>query len=272
MTTERFASLVMTVLRGSEQLRQCDPLSVIAAAVQAAQLHLEPGPLQEAHLVPFWSNKRKCYECTFILGYRGVIQLAHRAGVDTWADTVYEADEFDYCRGSGANDFLRHKPKYFAEDRGNVLGYYAIGRWKVDGEHHHVFEIASVDAVRKHRDRFAKSPDKGPWVNNFESMAHKTLVLMCSPFLPKSANLQRALAADGTVRTSIEEITPDMAEDAWVDREHANAAELSAPPVSGEVIDVPPPPEDLAGVCEVCGLGGGEHETECPQRPFGDGD
>lgn len=255
MSTDRFASLVMTVMRGSDQLRQCDPMSVIAAAVQAAQLHLEPGPMQEAYLVPYYNNKRKAWEAQFIIGYRGIVQLAHRAGVSCFAAPVYEADEFDYCRGTGGNDFLRHKPGF--NDRGNIVCFYGLAKWTVDGSDVHQFNVAGVTDIERHRDKYSKAKDNGPWVTNFVEMAQKTMIRDLSPWIPKATQLQRALAADETVRTSLDEITPHMADDAWVEREHQRAEDRAT-------AALPSTPR-----CAVCNVAAPDHAEGCSEAAAG---
>jgi len=71
----RFVRVAVTTLRRNEKLLRCDQDSLLACLMLSAQLGLEPGgPLGHAYLVPYGS------ELTFIVGYRGYIELARRTG------------------------------------------------------------------------------------------------------------------------------------------------------------------------------------------------
>lgn len=262
MSSERFASLVMTVMRASPNLNLCNPMSVLAAAVQAAQLHLEPGPMAECYIVP-WEDRRKQqgspdrWLAQFMLGYRGVVALAHRAGVAAAAYPVYSNDEFDFGRGTGDQDFLHHKPAL--RDRGELDAYYGIGKWFVGDHRENAYEVMSYEAVLEHRDKYAKAKDsqgrlRGPWKDNEDPMCRKTLIRQVSPWLPKSVELRYGIAADETIRSEMEQITPNMAADAYVDRELESAAARAE-------ADVPVPPS--AGKCETCGFDLPEHADNC---------
>jgi hypothetical protein len=83
-------------------------------AAHAAALGLDcSGNLGSGYLVPFYNNKIRAMEATFIPGYRGLLDLARRSGEieDIFAECVYESDEFDY--ELGATPRLRHVPKDF---------------------------------------------------------------------------------------------------------------------------------------------------------------
>lgn len=262
MSTDRFASLVMTVMRGSPQLQQCTPMSVIAAAVQAAQLHLEPGPLGEAYIVPFQNRRgqNRVWEAQFIIGYKGMISLAHRAGVAVSAHAVHEHEPFDFSRGTGDAHYLRHKPLF--RDRGEVIAYYGLARWKVDGQEFTAFEVLGLEDIFHIRDNISKSGDGPAWSNNFDSMAKKSTIRRLDPYLPKSVELRRALSADESVRSDLADITPDMASDAWVaqEQEHREAqaaASLPVAPVDTTATEAP------SGKCPTCNFDLPEHADGC---------
>ena len=63
--------------------------------MQAVQLGLEPGLLGHCYILPY---KR---EATFIIGYKGMIDLARRSGhiQSIYAHAVHENDEFEYELG-----------------------------------------------------------------------------------------------------------------------------------------------------------------------------
>src|SRR5690606_24918900 len=116
LTPERMARIAMTELRKTPKLLECDPMSFIAAIMQASQLGLEPGVLGSCYLIPFWNAKAGKFECTFMPGYRGFLDLARRSGqiISLVARSVYENDEFSYEFGLKEN--IVHKPSML--DRG----------------------------------------------------------------------------------------------------------------------------------------------------------
>lgn len=226
MTPERFTRIALSAVSGNPQLAACTPSSFLAAMMQAAQLGLEPNtPLGQAYLIPYRNNKRDTTECTFILGYRGMLSLAYRSGqISTiQAHVAYSNDEFDYS--FGVDGTLKHKPA--TGDRGNPTHVYAMYKTKDGG---FGYEVMSIDDVRKHAQTFSQSYKNGPWQTNFEEMAKKTVLKQLLKYAPLSSDFFRGVAADGTVRN---DIAPDMSE---VIGENIEDAEFS-------VSDVPPQEE-----------------------------
>src|SRR5688572_28918303 len=80
MTPERLSRIALTEFRKNPMLQECDPVSFVAAIMQAAQLGLEPGVLGSCYLIPFRNRRMNTVECTFIPGYRGFLDLARRSG------------------------------------------------------------------------------------------------------------------------------------------------------------------------------------------------
>lgn len=187
MDSDRFARIVMTTLRRTPKLMECDPQSLMAACMLSAQLGLEPGPLGHAWLIPY---KR---EVTFVLGYRGIIELARRSGeiVSIEAREVREADEFEFAYGLDAR--LHHVPAL--GDRGKPLYYWGLAKFKDGG---HYFEVLSMDDIERHRASSA-AKNSGPWVDHYSAMARKTCIRSMAPYLPLSPEAARAVDADDGV-------------------------------------------------------------------------
>src|SRR3954454_10260188 len=99
MTPERMARQSLTAFRTTEKLDRCTPASFLGALMTCAQVGLEPGPQGHVYIVPFWNKRLSSFEATFILGYRGIIELARRSSelVDIAAHTVYQ-NEVDQGR------------------------------------------------------------------------------------------------------------------------------------------------------------------------------
>ena len=214
MDADRFARIVMTTLRRQPELMQCDPKSLMAAVMLSSQLGLEPGPLGHAYLVPY---KR---EVTFILGYKGIIDLARRSGeIETIeAREVREHDEFEF--EFGLDPKLRHVPAQ--GDRGKPTHYWGLARFKDGG---HYFEVLTRDDVEAFRERSATGKGtnpKGPWQTDFSAMARKTVVRRMAPFLPLNVEAARAVESDEGV---VSDLPLDSAE---VEVAHAEPIDVEA--------------------------------------------
>jgi recombination protein RecT len=218
----------LTALRMTKNLAKCEPASVLGSLMTCAQLGLRPGVLGHAWLLPFWDNKSKGYKAQLVIGYQGLIELAHRSGKisSLIARTVYEGDEFDVDYGIA--DTLVHKPNLFG-DRGNPIAYYAIAKFQGGG---YAFYVMSQRDMERYRDKNATAKNRegvvfGPWVDNFEGMSHKTCIRQLAKYMPKSTELAYALAADEGVRV---DLTPT-----------ADPAEATEHPeyMDGEVVDQP---------------------------------
>lgn len=202
---DRITRIALTTLKTTTRLQSCDPMSFIAALMQAAQLGLEPNtPLGEAYLIPYFSNKRQVYEVKFQIGYKGILELAMRTNKYTaiYAHEVYKNDLFDY--EYGLHKDLRHKPN--DEPEGEPIYYYGVYHLQNGGSD---FVVWSRGKVEKHRKRFSKSEKDSPWQTDFDSMAKKTVLISLLKYAPKSIELARQLSTDETIK---KEISMDMTE------------------------------------------------------------
>ena len=217
---ERFQSMVLTAVNKTPKLLECDPFSVVAAALQAAQLGLEPNtPLGQAYLIPYEDYKTHRVVCNFQPGYRGLITLAFRSGelLSIDAQEVYEADEFDFEYGLDSR--LKHKPALHNRKREGELPiyYYAVYKLKNGGQG---MAVMSYEDVVAHAKQFSKTYSRskgtfsGPWKENFNAMAKKTVLLQLMKYMPMATDspLGRAMASDGaTFSGKLEEDkTPEM--------------------------------------------------------------
>lgn len=240
MTPERFARLATTAINSNPTLQKCSASSLIAACMQAAALGLEPNtPLGQCWLLPFENKREQRFDVQFILGYRGIIALALRSpGVlSVQAQEVYEKDEFEY--ELGLDEKLRHIP-VFDEDAGLVKVYYGIVRYPGGG---HYWRLVKPKTIEEHRAR-SKSPDSPAWKNDYNAMALKTVIRICAPYMPLSAEAAAGLEADGTAPASYDDIVKP----------------------GEDVIDVESHEDDEIIRCAECGDVDGAHQDECSQK------
>ena len=191
----RYVRVVQTELRRNPKLLQCSPKSFLGAVLTAAQLGLEFGPTQQAHLVPY--KNHGVDEVQLIIGYSGWLALINRSAeiLNVSVRTVHERDEFSY--EFGLDEALTHKPA--KGERGHITHYYCVIR-KTNGGR--AFEVMTSEEVIAHMNKYAKKGGeiRGPWKDNFESMAKKTVFLKTKKWVPLSAeSIATASAVDGAV-------------------------------------------------------------------------
>lgn len=194
LTAERLTRIVMTEVRKTPALLNCNQESFFGAVLQCAQLGLEPGSaLGHCYLLPFGNGKARDGRpnCQLILGYRGMIDLARRSGQiqSINAYVVHEADDFEY--ELGLHPDIHHKPSPLA-DRGPVTYVYAVAVLKGGGVQFEVMSRAELEAIRKQ----SKAGNSGPWVTHWEEMARKSVVRKLFKYLPVSIEAVRAVEID----------------------------------------------------------------------------
>lgn len=206
LTADRFQRIVLTAISSNPKLQECTPTSFLGAMMTAAQLGVEPNtPLGQGYLIPRKAKKGDQYinECTFQLGYKGMIDLAYRSGniANIGAYTVYAKDEFHVQ--FGLNPDITHIP--CMTDRGDPVAFYAYYKTKDGG---FGFDVMSVDDVRKHAKQFSESVKRGwssPWDSNFEEMAKKTVLKKVLKYAPLSTEVASKIGMDETVHDTISE-------------------------------------------------------------------
>ena len=248
MTPDRMARIATTALRQNPKLGQCTPDSFLGALMTAAQLGLEPNtPMGECYLVPYRNKNRETNRfedvCTYIQGYRGLVQLAYRSGqvATVKGQVVHQKDQFDF--EEGLNGFLRHK-RSPDDDPGPVIWVYATVELKNGGSNFVVMTKAEVERIRA-RSRAAES---GPWVTDWEAMAKKTALKQLSKWMPLSPEFAVASNLDETVRrdmnTSLVDVQPDYVDgEVIVDETAAGTTSGARPPA--DVPDQAPASEPI---------------------------
>lgn len=203
ITPERFTRMALTALSVNPKLAECTQNSFLGALMSAAQLGLEPNtPLGQAYILPY--RNKGVMEAQFQIGYKGLIDLAHRSGEfkTIYAHTVYENDEFEY--ELGLNQVLKHKPA--KKERGHAIYYYAVYHLTNGG---YGFYVMSRDDVKSHMDRFSKSASASysPWATDFDEMAKKTVIKKVLKYAPIKTEFARQIVNDESIKT---ELNSDM--------------------------------------------------------------
>jgi len=242
VTADRLARIALTEVRKNPKLAQCDQTSFLGAIMQCAALGLEPGgALGHCYLIPFENRRQNRTEVQFIVGYRGMIDLARRSGqiVSLEARAVYAKDKFEVELGLDSR--IVHKPDWDAEDRGDIMFVYAVAKLRDGGIQFDVMSRKEIERVRNASSgysmakRYAKDGKiNSPWETHFEEMAKKTVVRRLFKYLPVSIEIQRAVGLDEQAEVGIPQDSPLMIEQP--------PRNLAAP----EDIDIPEGKDELA--------------------------
>lgn len=192
MNVDRMTRLALTAFSTTPALQKCSPQSIAASIMTAAQLGLEPGVNGQGYLIPYKDT------CTFVPGWKGLVDLVARSGRATvWTGAVRAGDEFEFQLGDAP--FCRHKPG--DTDDGQPFTYvYAIGR--VRDASMAVIEVWSRAKVEKHLKRYNKIGQRHyahTDENNLEMYARKVALLQVLKYMPASIELANAITVTNAV-------------------------------------------------------------------------
>ena len=209
--TKRLMRICLSSIQKNPLLLECSPASLYRCVMDAATFGLTPdGATNEAHLVPFYSSKKKGYEAQFMPGYSGIIKLALQSGYINGVELheVYQNDEFEY--EYGLDQKLIHRPT--EGNPGDLRAVYCIVLLSTG---HKTFEVMTIKKAEEHRYKFSKSKTKdgkhyGPWVDHFNAMALKTVLKRGLKYTPKSSELAGALKLDGMQEAGIDRDDPEI--------------------------------------------------------------
>lgn len=184
MSADRMARLALTAFSSNKDLQKCSTDSILSSLMTATQLGLEPGINGQGYLIAYGGK------CTFVPGWKGLVDLVSRAGRATvWTGAVYEGDKFDYQLGD--EPFCRHKPGDGGETFTHV---YAIGR--VKDAQMPVIEVWTRGKVQKHLNQYNKVGGRHYALaseSNFEMYARKVALLQVLKYMPSSIELANAI-------------------------------------------------------------------------------
>jgi recombination protein RecT len=192
LTPERVVKMALVAASRQPLLFKCTKESFLQSIMKSAELGLDcSGTLGRAYLVPYYNSKIGAYECQFIPGYQGLIELARRSGNIARIESrvVYENDTFEI--EYGLDQKLIHKPK-LGNDRGDMQCVYALAEL-TDGTRQ--FEVMTPEEVEAIRSR-SKARDNGPWKTDYSEMSRKTVIRRLAKYLPLTTELAKAFEAD----------------------------------------------------------------------------
>ena len=191
----RFVASVISAVSLNPVLQECEPGTIVSAALQGESLELSPSPqLGQFWMVPYDDKKRGRKIAQFQIGYKGFVQLAIRSGqyLDIDAIEIREGEYLGRNRASGKPEF-----SFITDDEQRealpVIGYLAYFEllngfkkslyFSKEKMLNHADRYSKAFSAEKYRDlQDGKLPKSemwkysSPWYSGFDGMALKTVV------------------------------------------------------------------------------------------------
>lgn len=178
----QFLSAVVSLVNSDQNLMQVfydAPVTIIQAALKAATFDLPIDPnLGYAYIVPFRNRKQdgsKRMEATFIMGYKGMMQLAYRTGMYKNINAV-DVREGELVRFDRLTEEFEFAWILDEEERAAapIVGYVAFFEL-TNGMRKTIY--MSKKEMMQHEQKYRKGQYMGKgWRDDFESMALKTVI------------------------------------------------------------------------------------------------
>lgn len=205
---EQFVNNLVALVGSNKLLQECNPATVMYAAIKATALNLPLDPnLGYAYVIPY-NNRQKdgtyVKEAQFQIGYKGFLQMAQRSGM------LRRFNFTDIREGElKSRDLLRGTMDIQeAPNRQNlpIIGYVV---WVQLTNGFEVTNYMSVEDAKKHAEEYSKTYQQdiktgrqsSVWSTNFDGMARKTTIkmLFSSGLIALSTEMIEATRSDQAV-------------------------------------------------------------------------
>ena len=212
----RFIANITSAVSVNPALQECDASTILSAGLLGEALNLTPSPqLGQFYLIPFDDKKRGCKVATFVIGYRGYVQLAIRSGqyrkINVLPIKEGELINFDPMTEEIEVNLIEDDD---AREEAPTIGYYAMF------EYTNGFRKAMYWSKKKmmaHADKYSKAFNKKSyedlkagkipqsemwkyssfWYQDFDAQACKTMLRqLISKWGIMSVEMQKALEYD----------------------------------------------------------------------------
>ena len=203
-----FVNNLTALVANNAQLQECQPLTVMFAALKATALNLPlENSLGMAYCIPYKNNKDNTTVAQFQLGYKGFKQLALRSGQFAIIPNATDIKEGELksrnrLTGECVFEFIDDDAK---RAKAKTIGYASYFKLLNGAESTFFMSIEEMEAhalrysqtYRSKTDYIKKS---SKWTTDFDDMAKKTVIkLNLSRNAPLSVEMQDAIKADQSV-------------------------------------------------------------------------
>jgi len=185
LTADRMTRLALTAFSTSPQLQQCDPKSIAASIMTAGQLGLEPGVNGAGYLIPYKTT------CTFVPGWKGLVDLVSRSGRGTvFTGVIFKDQQYTFTDGARRDLVVHNETDLDAPE--DITHAFAIG-WVKDSSMP-IIELWTVGKIKKHRDKYNKVGTKHYSFRDWEMYCRKVPLLQVLKYMPCSVEISNAIA------------------------------------------------------------------------------
>jgi recombination protein RecT len=203
----QFVSNLTALVANNANLQECEPFTLMFAALKATALNLPIEPsLGMAHVIPYKNKKRGVTEAQFQIGYKGFQQLALRTGqykhINTTEVRQGEIGKRNRLTGESDWNWIDDEAKRLETPIIGYVNYFCL----LNG-----FESTfymSKEEMNAHALRYSQTykstisyvKEQSKWTTDFDAMALKTVIkLNLSKNGVLSTELQDAIRADQSV-------------------------------------------------------------------------
>lgn len=199
---QAFITSVVSAVNVNPQLQECTNQSILTTALLGASLKLTPSPqMGQFYMLPF-NDKNRGMVASFVLGYKGYIQLAIRSGqykkLNVLAIKEGELIKYDPLEEEIEVNLIEDEE---AREKAPTIGYYAFFEYTNGFKKSLYWSKAKMEA---HAIKYSKGyqAKKGFtfWEKDFDAMAYKTMLRqIISKWGIMSIEMQNAIDADMAV-------------------------------------------------------------------------
>lgn len=175
----QFISSIVSLMNADSALMDAfhdAPVTIIQSALQAASFDLPINPaLGYAYIVPFRNSKRNRMEGNFIMGYKGMLQLALRTGVYKRINVVDvragELKSYDRLREDIELEFIEDEDE---REKAPIIGY--VGYFQmINGMEKTIYMTVKQLEAHEKKFRHGNYMSRG-WKENPDAMMRKTVL------------------------------------------------------------------------------------------------
>ncbi len=198
LDVDKFIRVALTAIStGDDSLLLADPVSLLGAITQAAQLGLSIDPfVGEAYLVARKNKDTGGYWASLMLGYQGLMKRARKSGEIDFFDggAVYEGDKFKVIRDADGIPMVEHERGLEAKEEPRVIASWAIAHF-ANSRHRRLVVLPRWE-IDKSKKMAGGGGKYGPWKDHLGPMAIKTALRKLCKLLPMDEMTTTTLALE----------------------------------------------------------------------------
>ena len=247
--SQEFITSITSAVNTNPALAECDPQTIISAALLGQSLHLKPSPqLGYFYMVPYKNKKKKCTEAQFQIGYKGYLQLAIRSNeyVDIDAMEIREGEYKGRNKLTGNMAYFEMKNGYIKRlywSKEKMLNHadkysQAFSKEATTGQYP---KVSFADYEAGKYDPKTEWQYSSFWYKNFDEMAKKTMLrqLLSKHALLSTEAIEKAVTSDNAVID--ENLNPHFEDENIIDgvateKETPQAIEANTAPTMQDII------------------------------------